>query len=150
VTRTVSSIREADRDDRPPNDCAKCHERESKQFQEATTQRAGDPGESGQLPGRGGRGSPAAVSGCKQCHGGIVKVLPNGKLDPTTWPNTGIGRINGRVKGGVHGVSFAPPVQRESGPLPESCGKCRGATIRRRRSTTSPSTGSPSTRTGIV
>jgi hydroxylamine dehydrogenase len=38
-------------------------------------------------------GGPEAVTvGCRQCHGGVVKVLANGKLDPNTWPNTGIGR----------------------------------------------------------
>ena len=38
--------------------------------------------------------SPVAVSGCLQCHGSEVKVLENGKLDPATWPNTGMGRLN--------------------------------------------------------
>ena len=35
-----------------------------------------------------------AVNGCWQCHGSEVKVAAGGKLDSTTWPNTGIGRIN--------------------------------------------------------
>jgi hypothetical protein len=28
--------------------------------------------------------SPVAISGCKQCHGSVIKVLENGKLDPAT------------------------------------------------------------------
>ena len=38
--------------------------------------------------------SAAAVNGCWQCHGSQVKVLAGGKLDPATYPNSGIGRIN--------------------------------------------------------
>ncbi len=41
-----------------------------------------------------GGNSAAAVSGCWQCHGAQVKVNEDGALDPATWPNTGIGRIN--------------------------------------------------------
>ena len=37
--------------------------------------------------------SAAAVNGCWQCHGSEVKVLPT-QLDPATWPNSGIGRLN--------------------------------------------------------
>lgn len=35
----------------------------------------------------------AGTNGCWQCHGSKVKIK-DGKLDPVTWPNTGIGRIN--------------------------------------------------------
>ena len=39
--------------------------------------------------------SAAAVNGCWQCHGSVVQVDPKtGHLDPATWPNTGIGRVN--------------------------------------------------------
>ncbi|MHC5003643.1 MAG: multiheme c-type cytochrome, partial [Planctomycetota bacterium] len=38
--------------------------------------------------------SAAAVNGCWQCHGSQVKVMAGGQLDPATWPNTGIGRLN--------------------------------------------------------
>ena len=41
-----------------------------------------------------GGNSAAAVNGCWQCHGSKVKVLEDGQLDPATYPNTGIGRIN--------------------------------------------------------
>ena len=41
--------------------------------------------------------SAAAVNGCWQCHGSKVKVLEDGELDPATYPNTGIGRINPTV-----------------------------------------------------
>jgi hypothetical protein len=71
------------------------------------------------------KGSPAAVSGCLQCHGSEVKVLADGKLDPETWPNTGIGRINPDGSKGAcsachmrHNFSIAQARQ------PENCGRC--------------------------
>ena len=70
-------------------------------------------------------GPAAAESGCKQCHGSIVKVLAEGKLDPGTWPNTGMGRLNPDGSNGAcsachsrHSFSVAQARQ------PENCGKC--------------------------
>ncbi len=69
--------------------------------------------------------SPAAVNGCWQCHGSEVKVLENGDLDPTTWPNTGIGRIN---PDGSIGACTACHQRHEFDMVqarrPEACGKC--------------------------
>jgi hydroxylamine dehydrogenase len=81
--------------------------------------------------------NPAAASGCWQCHGSRVQVLTddNGEvvfddrgvlqLDPKTWPNTGMGRINlDGSKGSCtachnrHHFSIAQARQ------PENCGKC--------------------------
>ena len=69
--------------------------------------------------------SAAAVNGCWQCHGSEVKVLPNGKLDPATWPNTGIGRINPDGSRGSCSAChsrhiFSSVLARR----PENCGKC--------------------------
>jgi len=69
--------------------------------------------------------SAAAVSGCWQCHGAEVKVLPGGKLDPATWPNTGIGRINPDGSEGSCSAchsrhSFSAAQARH----PDNCGKC--------------------------
>ena len=70
-------------------------------------------------------GPEAATVGCVQCHGSKVKVQANGSLDPTTWPNTGIGRINPDGSRGScsachtrHSFSVAQARQ------PEACGKC--------------------------
>jgi hypothetical protein len=69
--------------------------------------------------------SAAAVNGCWQCHGTVVKVNKDGKLDPATWPNTGMGRINPDGSEGScsachqrHDFSVAQARQ------PENCGKC--------------------------
>ncbi len=54
-----------------------------------------------------------------------MKVLASGKIDPTTWPNTGIGRINPDGSRGACSAChsrhlFSAKVARS----PESCGKC--------------------------
>jgi len=69
--------------------------------------------------------SPAAVNGCWQCHGSVVRVLPNGQLDPATWPNTGMGRVNPDGSAG----SCTACHQRhdfdvEQARNPDNCGKC--------------------------
>ncbi|HRZ94488.1 MAG TPA: hydroxylamine oxidoreductase, partial [Candidatus Paceibacterota bacterium] len=91
-----------------PKDCGRCHEFEVGEFN------ASHHAKGGRILGsldntlaevvEGNRGfktpafpagvSSAAVNGCWQCHGTEVKILANGKPDPATWPNTGIGRIN--------------------------------------------------------
>ena len=82
-------------------------------------------------------GRLAAVNGCWQCHGSTVAVLknPDGSvrtsasgaplLDPSTWPNTGIGRV---TLDGTLGTCtachsrhvFSKAMARQ----PEVCGKC--------------------------
>ncbi|GMQ83611.1 MAG: hypothetical protein BMS9Abin06_0346 [Gammaproteobacteria bacterium] len=116
-----------------PKDCAQCHETEVKQFTKSHhAKAAGIIGSldnvlaevvEGNLKFRGQ--SAVAVSGCWQCHGSKVKVLRNGDLDPTTWPNTGIGRIN---PDGSKGACTACHQRHEFSIVqarrPESCGKC--------------------------
>lgn len=85
-----------------PKDCGECHNVEADQFSKSHHAKAAEIIGSldntlaevveGDMSFHGK--SPVAVNGCWQCHGIEVKVLPNGELDPTTWPNTGIGRIN--------------------------------------------------------
>ena len=70
-------------------------------------------------------GPPAVAVGCWQCHGSTIKVLPGGKFDPATWPNTGIGRINPDGSAGSCSAChtrhrFSAAQARE----PETCGKC--------------------------
>ena len=109
-----------------PNDCAECHEKESKQFQQSHHAKAGEIlGSLDNLLGDVIEGPPAAISGCRQCHGGTVKILADGRVDPTTWPNTGIGRINPDGSKGACSAChsrhlFSAKVARS----PESCGKC--------------------------
>jgi len=122
-----------------PKDCAQCHSNEAGQFAASHHSKAGrilgslDNRLAEVVEGNSGfksEGFPhgvsaAAVSGCWQCHGTVVKVLDDGKLDPTTWPNTGIGRIN---PDGSEGACSACHVRHqfsvEQARNPDNCGKC--------------------------
>jgi hydroxylamine dehydrogenase len=69
--------------------------------------------------------SPVAVQGCWQCHGSPVKVLANGKLDPATWPNSGIGRMNpDGSKGACNACHQRHAFSAAQARQPETCGKC--------------------------
>jgi hypothetical protein len=122
-----------------PRDCAKCHEREVEEFVGSHHSKAGRimgsldnllaevvEGNTGFVtPGFPNGVSAAAVNGCWQCHGTEVKVLPDGKLDPATWPNTGIGRINpDGSEGSCSACHSRHEFSAEQVRNPENCGKC--------------------------
>ena len=122
-----------------PKDCARCHPKEVEEFAGSHHSKGGRI--IGSLDNvlaevvEGNRGmktmgfpegvSAAAVNGCWQCHGSQVKVLPDGSLDPATWPNSGIGRINPDGSEGACNAchtrhSFSVAQARH----PDTCGKC--------------------------
>jgi len=109
-----------------PFDCAKCHKEEVVEFTASHHAKAAQIlGSLDNILGEVAEGEAAAVSGCRQCHGAEVKVTGPGKLDPDTWPNTGIGRINPDGSTGScsachtrHAFSAAQARQ------PENCGRC--------------------------
>ena len=122
-----------------PADCANCHEHEAAEMKSSHHAEAGKimgsldnllaevvEGDMGMITEGFPDGvSAAAVNGCWQCHGSHVKVLEDGALDPATWPNTGIGRINPDGSKGTcaachsrHSFSVAQARQ------PENCTKC--------------------------
>ncbi len=109
-----------------PNDCARCHEKESKEFQASHHAKAGEIlGSLDNVLGEIIEGPQAAINGCKQCHGSQVLVQEDGSLDPTTWPNTGIGRLNPDGSRGSCSAChsrhlFSAAVARH----PDNCGKC--------------------------
>ena len=82
-------------------------------------------------------GRLAAVNGCWQCHGSTLAFLKSADgsvqksaigapvLDPSTWPNTGIGRLNPDGSSGACSAchsrhTFSKAMARQ----PEVCGKC--------------------------
>ena len=109
-----------------PNYCARCHQGEVEQFEKSRHANAAQfIGSLDNVLGEIVEGGPAAINGCRQCHGSEVKYLGEGKYDSATWPNSGIGRVNpDGSKGtcaachGRHGFSSAQARQ------PENCGKC--------------------------
>jgi hydroxylamine dehydrogenase len=109
-----------------PIDCGKCHQAETDQNTASRHAHAAEfIGSLDNFLGEIVEGTPAATSGCRQCHGSEIKVLADGKLDPTTWPNTGIGRIN---PDGSRGSCTACHVRHSFSAAqarrPENCGRC--------------------------
>ncbi len=109
-----------------PKDCSQCHEKE---YQEQQGSRHADAarfiGSLDNFLGEIVEGGPAADLGCRQCHGSEVKVLPTGKLDPKTWPNGGMGRINpDGSKGSCAACHYRHEFSLAVARGPETCGKC--------------------------
>lgn len=109
-----------------PKDCAQCHTTEFEEMDGSHHSHAGRILASldnllGEVI-----GGPAAVNvGCRQCHGGEVKIGPDGKPTTDTWPNTGIGRKNPDGSEGsctaCHGRHRFSKAQART---PDTCGKC--------------------------
>jgi hypothetical protein len=109
-----------------PRDCGKCHardveEQEASHHAQAAYILDSKDGMLGQTLG----GEPAVAVGCRQCHGSFVKVKEDGRLDPTTWPNTGIGRVNpDGSKGTCSACHTRHRFSKEQARKPNVCGKC--------------------------
>jgi hypothetical protein len=78
-----------------PKDCGRCHTTELAEHQGSVHAEAVTliqdkvPALAHNLT-----GAAMDAAGCAQCHGSVLKVRGDGTLDPSTWPNSGIGRIN--------------------------------------------------------
>jgi hypothetical protein len=122
-----------------PKDCARCHAREVEEFLGSRHSHAGKiigsldnvlaevvEGNSAFVtPGFPNGNSAAAVNGCWQCHGSEVKVLEGGKLDPATYPNSGIGRINpDGTQGSCNACHTRHEFSAAQARFPDTCGKC--------------------------
>lgn len=122
-----------------PKDCARCHQKEVEEFAASHHSKGArilgslDNVLAEVVEGNNDFVTPmfpmgvsaAAVNGCWQCHGSEVKVMPNGKLDPATWPNTGIGRINpDGSEGSCSACHSRHAFSVEQVRQPENCGKC--------------------------
>lgn len=122
-----------------PKDCANCHEKEVKEFDGSHHSKGGrilgsldnllaevvEGNNAVKSDGFEHGNSAAAISGCWQCHGSPVKVLEDGQLDPTTWPNTGIGRLNpDGSEGSCSACHSRHKFSVAQARNPENCGKC--------------------------
>jgi hydroxylamine dehydrogenase len=109
-----------------PKDCSRCHEKEYKEYSfshHADAVKTLDSFDN--FFGRAVWGSGLDRTGCIPCHGSILKVKKEGRLDSTTWPNTGIGRINpDKSKGSCTACHTRHIFSREQARRPETCGRC--------------------------
>ena len=109
-----------------PKDCGRCHAKEAAEQEASHHAAAGDILNSKDaLLGQTLGGEPAVAVGCRQCHGSIVKTNADGTLDATTWPNTGIGRVNpDGSKGTCSACHTRHRFSKAQARRPEVCGKC--------------------------
>ncbi len=125
-----------------PLDCSTCHDREFEEFTPSHHAKAGEilasldnvlAEKAAGMPGN----IADAVNGCWQCHGTIIKYLreddgsvskaENGRplIDPDTWPNSGMGRLNpDGSKGSCHACHSRHSFDAKLARAPENCGKC--------------------------
>lgn len=126
-----------------PKDCSACHETEFKEFSRSHHAMAGEilasldnvlAEKAAGMPGN----IADAVNGCWQCHGTIIKFKRDGsgkvirsgpenkpEIDPMTWPNSGIGRLNpDGSKGSCHACHSRHSFEAKLSRAPENCGKC--------------------------
>ena len=109
-----------------PFDCAACHRREFEEFDRSHHAKAGEIlGSLDNFLGEAVEGPGASVQGCQYCHGSLVKVDKQGKLDPMTWPNLGIGRLNpDGSKGSCSACHAKHAFSLAVARSPEVCGRC--------------------------
>ncbi|MCF6148567.1 MAG: hypothetical protein E3K37_07905 [Candidatus Kuenenia sp.] len=126
-----------------PKDCSRCHGKEYEEFSKSHHSKAGEILASlDNVLAEKVIGQPTnnadAVNGCWQCHGSIIKfkrdehnnIIRNGTegkpvLDPDTWPNSGMGRLNpDGSKGSCHACHSRHSFDAKLSRAPENCGKC--------------------------
>ena len=125
-----------------PKDCSSCHDQQYEEFATSHHAKAGEilasldnilAEQVAGLPDN----KADAVNGCWQCHGSIIKyqrddagtVLKDEKgrpmLDPDSWPNSGMGRLNpDGSKGSCHACHSRHAFEAKLARNPENCGKC--------------------------
>jgi len=121
-----------------PKDCSGCHEEIVAEFDRSHHSKAAQfIGSLDNVLGEVIEGPIIAANGCRQCHGsevafqksadGSVMKDAAGKplLDSTTWPNTGIGRVNlDGSRGACTACHSRHSFSRAMARQPEVCGKC--------------------------
>jgi hypothetical protein len=111
-----------------PQDCGRCHEEEFQEVDNSYHATAGLILESADAYlAHAAGGHPVAISGCENCHGTKVQIDPQSpnKLARTSWPNSGIGRLNpDGSKGSCTACHTRHQFDKGQARRPEACGKC--------------------------
>jgi len=108
-----------------PKDCSRCHPDETRQYDRskhaATIEIIWkiDP-----WLNNGMNSDQERVTGCFYCHGTVLKTV-DGHLDPATWPNVGVGRINlDGSRGSCTSCHTRHRFSLMEARKPEACGQC--------------------------
>ena len=108
-----------------PKDCSRCHPDEAKQYSQSKHANTLeiiwkiDP-----WLNKGMNSDFERTVGCLHCHGTILKMTDD-KLDPETWPNVGVGRLNfDGSKGSCTSCHTRHRFSVMEARKPEACGQC--------------------------
>ena len=108
-----------------PKDCSRCHPDEAKQYSKSKHANTMeiiwkiDP-----WLNHGLNTDFERSNGCFHCHGTVLKIK-DGKLDPLTWPNVGVGRVNlDGSKGSCTSCHTRHRFSMAEARKPETCGQC--------------------------
>ncbi|PLY15429.1 MAG: hypothetical protein C0631_07350 [Sedimenticola sp.] len=112
-----------------PTDCGRCHDREFSEHKGSVHSEAVALGNADRsVLGDNLAGPALTTSGCDQCHGSVVKVKGDGTLDPATWPNSGIGRINpDGSKGSCSACHGRHRFSKAQARQPIACARCHAS-----------------------
>jgi len=113
-----------------PKDCGRCHVTEFKQHKGSVHAKAVTM-INNRMPALANNlgGDALNAIACAKCHGSVVKVKGDGTLDPTTWPNTGIGRINpDGSKGSCSACHGRHEFSKAQAREPSACTHCHSGT----------------------
>jgi hypothetical protein len=109
-----------------PKDCSRCHPDEAQQYSRSKHANTIeiiwkiDP-----WLNKGMNSDNERKTGCLNCHGTVIKIDEQGKIDPATWPNAGVGRVN--VDGSKGSCTSCHTRHRFSvaeARMPEACDQC--------------------------
>ncbi len=108
-----------------PQDCAGCHPDETDQYARSKHARTIEIIWKVDAWLKDGMNSPTErATGCFVCHGSVVRIT-DGRLDPGTWPNVGVGRVNpDGTLGSCTGCHTRHRFSIMEARKPEACGSC--------------------------
>ncbi|NOZ23443.1 MAG: hydroxylamine oxidoreductase [Planctomycetes bacterium] len=108
-----------------PKDCSRCHPDEAKEY--ARSKHANTLGIVWKIDPwmqQGMNNETERISGCYTCHGSVIEIK-NGDIDPKTWPNVGVGRMNpDGSKGSCTSCHTRHRFSLAEARKPEACGQC--------------------------
>ena len=109
-----------------PKDCSRCHPDEATQYSRSKHANTIeiiwklDP-----WLNKGMNSDNERKTGCLNCHGTVIKIDESGNIDPGTWPNAGVGRINADgSKGACTSCHTRHRFSVGEARMPEACDQC--------------------------
>ena len=109
-----------------PKDCSRCHPDEATQYSKSKHANTIeimwmlDP-----WLNKGMNSDNERKTGCFNCHGTVIAIDENGKIDPGTWPNAGVGRLNlDGSKGSCTSCHTRHRFSVAEARKPEACDQC--------------------------